>query len=59
MLSRATVPVPAGTYLSEVILGAQVTRYESRILCNRKSNLHDPALCQKYLPLKIKEKKGV
>jgi hypothetical protein len=52
MLSRATVPVSTGTYLGEVILGAQVTRHETCILCNRKSSLHDPALYQKYSPLK-------
>ena len=56
MLSRATVPVPTGTYLGEVNLGAQVTRHESCLLCNRKSSLHDPALYQIYLPLKINKK---
>ena len=56
MLSRASVSVPTGTYLGEVILGEWVPRSESCILCNRKSSLHGPALYQKYSPLRIKKK---
>ncbi len=58
MLSRATIPVPTGTYLGQVILGEK-HNCESCSLCNRKSSLHDPALFQKYSPLRIKKEGGV
>lgn len=51
MLSRATVPVPTGTYLSEVTLGAHTTTYMKATYFVIERAVHTILLCAKNIRL--------
>ncbi len=55
MLSGATISVPTSTDLSgkQGIFSARaIDAARNRVLCNKMSSSHDPALYQRYLPQK-------